>query len=520
LVLIPAGGGVVYGKYAGGNGSSGSPYLISTPEDLAQIGRNPSDWNKHFKLTSDVDMKDYNAADGNMSFIPIGYMQWAPYTLIPFKGVFDGNNKQIVNLCITSDGRDFVGLFGYVQGNSALIRDLTLVNPKIEAGKSMYVGAVVGKLKSGSVIRCKVKGGAISGGDCTGGLAGYNTQGMISNCDVQTDINGNTNVGGIAGYHGGRAISKSCFTGQLNGQDDVGGLVGESNGDIVYCYADGNVYADGNKVAGLVGTSRGGVNGCYAKGQVTGYKEVGGLVGRNAGQVQDCYTREIVAGNCYVGGFCGLLYGGGTISRCYAVCDAEVNDLPCWTFASWVDDGTVSASFWTWDVPSVEEIMMMQRTYTDAGWDFVGESTNGSRDLWEICEGTDYPRLWWEKPTAGDFVCPEDVDLYDFAVLFDLWLTNPMRVDITGDGIVDFEDFALLIAAWKTKPGMAMWNTKCDIWPDSGDEFIDIGDLAALASHWLGPGAGLGDIGPEDTGDGIVDFLDFAVAAKNYLKQN
>lgn len=40
----------------------------------------------------------------------------------------------------------------------------------------------------------------------------------------------------------------------------------------------------------------------------------------------------------------------------------------------------------------------MQRagTFLDAGWDFVGETANGTEDVWWILEGKDYPRLWWE----------------------------------------------------------------------------------------------------------------------------
>ena len=41
--------------------------------------------------------------------------------------------------------------------------------------------------------------------------------------------------------------------------------------------------------------------------------------------------------------------------------------------------------------------MQMQSTFTDAGWDFVDESVNGTEDIWWILEGQDYPRLWWEK---------------------------------------------------------------------------------------------------------------------------
>jgi len=30
------------------------------------------------------------------------------------------------------------------------------------------------------------------------------------------------------------------------------------------------------------------------------------------------------------------------------------------------------------------------------GWDFVGETNNGTEDIWRILEGKDYPRLWWQ----------------------------------------------------------------------------------------------------------------------------
>jgi len=520
LVLVLTWGGIASGKYSGGAGTSVSPYLISTPNDLSQIGLNPSDWNKNFKLTSDINMSAYNAADPNKSFRPIGYLHWEPYASMPFKGVFDGNNKQILNLNLTGDSNDFVGLFGYVLGNTALIRDLTLINPKVKAETSMYVGAVAGKLKSGNILRCKVKAGVINGADCTGGLVGYNTLGLISNCDANAIVSGKHDVGGIAGYHGAAKLLKSSFSGEVTGQTDVGGLVGESDGAITDCYSQAVVTSSSDEVGGLVGTSRGQINCSFTKSRVNGLNNIGGLVGRNIGLVQDSYALATVTGNYYVGGLDGLLYGEGIVSRCYAVCDVETNESPSGLFIGLMDAGTVSATFWT-PKDTRNENMTRQSTYTAAGWDFVDENTNGTQDLWEICEGTDYPRLTWEKLTPGDFICPEGVDLSDFVVLFDLWLTEPVRTDITGDGIVNFLDYAKLSAAWKTNPGMNKWNAKCDVWPqDGGDGVVDFGDLAALASHWLGPGAGLGDIAPDNAGDGIVNFLDFALAAKYFLIQN
>ena len=40
--------------------------------------------------------------------------------------------------------------------------------------------------------------------------------------------------------------------------------------------------------------------------------------------------------------------------------------------------------------------MQTAKTFLDAGWDFVGETKNGSADIWWILEGKDYPHLWWE----------------------------------------------------------------------------------------------------------------------------
>jgi len=41
--------------------------------------------------------------------------------------------------------------------------------------------------------------------------------------------------------------------------------------------------------------------------------------------------------------------------------------------------------------------MQTASTFLDGGWDFVDEVANGTKDIWWILEGQDYPRLWWEK---------------------------------------------------------------------------------------------------------------------------
>jgi hypothetical protein len=47
--------------------------------------------------------------------------------------------------------------------------------------------------------------------------------------------------------------------------------------------------------------------------------------------------------------------------------------------------------------------MQTESTFTSAGWDFIGETANGTDDIWTIWEGAYYPRLTWENPLSGDF---------------------------------------------------------------------------------------------------------------------
>jgi len=76
----------------------------------------------------------------------------------------------------------------------------------------------------------------------------------------------------------------------------------------------------------------------------------------------------------------------------------------------WNCDGPVTGCFW--DIQTSGQAaraggiaegtgkttaeMQTAKTFLDAGWDFVGETANGTDDIRKIAEGKDYPRLWWE----------------------------------------------------------------------------------------------------------------------------
>ncbi|MHC4184888.1 MAG: hypothetical protein ACYSR4_03005, partial [Planctomycetota bacterium] len=90
--------------------------------------------------------------------------------------------------------------------------------------------------------------------------------------------------------------------------------------------------------------------------------------------------------------------------------------------------------------------MQSALVFTAAGWDFVGESANGTDDFWDICEGMNYPKLAWQVPVLGDFGCPDGVDWIDVGVLCEQWLLEELSWDVwpnDGDGIVNFSDWGV-----------------------------------------------------------------------------
>ncbi len=138
----------------GGMGMVQDPYLIYTPDHLNAIGLMACTWDSQFRLMSDIDFD----TDTQTSFNVIGT------TSKPFTGVFDGNESIIYNLKYSDASRDRVGVFGYVSGDEAQIRNLVLIDPNIDAGWKDYVGALVGYFEGASIKNCHVIGGGVSGG--------------------------------------------------------------------------------------------------------------------------------------------------------------------------------------------------------------------------------------------------------------------------------------------------------------------------------------------------------------------
>jgi len=309
-------------KYGGGSGTSNDPYLIYDANQMNAIGADQNDWDKHFKLMADVDLSGYTGTHFNI--IGINYYN-------PFTGVFDGNGHTISNFMYDSNDRDYIGLFGYVSGNNALIKNLGLIDPNLDAGIEEMVGSLVSCFKNGLINNCYVEGGSVSGEWGIGGLVGIN-DGIICNC---------------------------YSTGDVNGVDDVGGLVGINYGSI---------------------------SNCYSTGDVSGSERVGGLIGRGVrSNVSNCYSTSDVNGDLQVGGLIGHSYNE-RVSNCFWDTDTQTHGVTE-SFGEIFESTVINVT----GLPTAQ--MQAQSTFTDAGWDFIGERYNGTTETWQTPAGGGYPML-------------------------------------------------------------------------------------------------------------------------------
>ena len=208
-------------------------------------------------------------------------------------------------------------------------------------------------------------------------------------------------------------------------------LLGQTpSGRIDNCYSTGSVEGI-TDVGGLVGwiSHDGTITNCYSTGSVSGMGGVGGLVGINDdGSVSVCYSTSDVNGVEYVGG----LVGGnsGSVSYCFWDIYTQTHGV---TGSIGQNDGTAT------NVAGLPTAQMQTRsTFTDAGWDFVGETINGPNDIWTIHDTVDYPKFVWE---LVNFIGWDGVDFRDYSFFANHWLDSNCGGANDCDGAdLDFSD--------------------------------------------------------------------------------
>jgi hypothetical protein len=97
--------GLTRAQFAGGDGTAGNPFQISTPAELNNL-RNYlgiANIGKCFKLMNNIDLTAYLASGGE-GYTLWGADGWEPIgvddPLLKFYGQFDGNNYKIIGLII------------------------------------------------------------------------------------------------------------------------------------------------------------------------------------------------------------------------------------------------------------------------------------------------------------------------------------------------------------------------------------------------------------------------------------
>ena len=248
-----------------GDGSEGSPYIITKAEELAWFRDQVNSGNIFIcaKISDDVEVIDMStvchAADASKNLVELSWEPIGNDTYM-YRGTFDGNGKTITNLYIKTvyikTENQQAGLFGYTFQST--IKNLTFENANV-TNTELYTGILVG-------------------------AAGYQT--TLQNIKISTNkcqvIGGKDYTGGIAGSLDGNAYNCVNYA-MVQGQEDVGGLFGyysREGNSITACANYGKVTAARKNAGGLVGYfDSGTIQDCANYGDITGTNAVGNLIG-------------------------------------------------------------------------------------------------------------------------------------------------------------------------------------------------------------------------------------------------
>jgi hypothetical protein len=380
-------------------------------------------------------------------------------------------------------GDDLTG--GLIGSNNCTIKD-SYASGNVE-GDTEGIGGLVGSSSEDSIIvNCKAFGNVTAPASNlgTGGLAGINV-GVIHSCYANGNVIGTDYIGGLVGINEG-FVSFSYAMGDVNGQSYIGGLIGKSGifgqntGSIKYSFHVGDVNGTADRIGGLVGTNLFvPIDSSFAIGSVSGAQFVGGLCGViEESRVDNSYALGTVKGDEKIGGLFGAHVAGGgrggspsdkSIFNCYAAAKVSGNAYVGAISGTGDSGGHFTVSFWDTDLnPDVNGFgipldppnvvgkttaeMQMKSTFTDEGWDFVGEAINGPNDVWTIKEGVRYPEHVWPLVQYVDW---DGVDFGDYGFFADYYgrtdcndINDCNSTDLDFSGGVDNNDLDIFTSYW------------------------------------------------------------------------
>ena len=222
---------------SGGDGSSESPFLITTAEELkwyanyvnGESGDNVVHTTACAKLMNDIDLSTV-CGEGKGNWTPIAKYDIYKYdSEYHFDGVFDGNGHTISNLYINDEKGSNLGLFGYIKPTAssapASVKNLKMASVQI-VGES-YIAAVSGSGSGVTFENIEVISGSIAG---TRNISGISScVGNAKNCINRADVTASSMYAAGVIHYIGKVSNCSNYGKITAGRGLAGGIV--SNGD-------------------------------------------------------------------------------------------------------------------------------------------------------------------------------------------------------------------------------------------------------------------------------------------------
>lgn len=325
-------------NYSGGSGTANDPFKIATKYDLKYLSENSSEWSKHFIQTANI-LFDSSDFETNGDFYNNG-KGFIPIALgSTFTGSYDGNGNIVDGLKIYILTDNKIGLFSW--GQKATIKNLGVTHCLIY-GRSDVAG-LLGAGKDTTVISdCYVTGKIVSVENNAGGLVGTQLRGSVTNSFSSADI--------------------------VCAEYNSGGLLGQFFGSA----------------------NSGTLKNCYATGNVAGNNQAGGLIGAaDLLKIENCYATGKVTGSSTLGGFVGYMVNTMTVTNSFWDVQSSTQNVSVGSGASFPSEEAT---------PKTTTELQTLSTFINAGWDFSGESTNGTDDVWQLItsgclSGLGYPTL-------------------------------------------------------------------------------------------------------------------------------
>ena len=261
-------------KLAAATDDTNKVVTVESGKLLAALAKAVNDGNDYagytIKLTKNLDL------NGN-EWTPIGVKDGNK-----FKGVFDGQNRKVLNLKI-ENGPDYAAFFGAIE--NATVKNLTVEG----SVKGSNVAGIAARVDGSSkVINCTNRA-TVTGTNKAAGITVKieANDALLENCVNEGDVSCNTNNGaaGVVVYaQNGKFTIKNCVNNGAVTAPRAGGVVynvsDNGNGLITGCVNKGSITSDGDKVAGIVS-----MNSVGTKLTISDCKNVGNISGQDASSI-------------------------------------------------------------------------------------------------------------------------------------------------------------------------------------------------------------------------------------------